>query len=147
MELPTQAPSGKGKGKGVSLLAGALAQADAAMGKGSSPAFTGAGGKGGKGGKGDGGGGAGGKGGKGLGGGFGGGLAVADPRGPPGLFVKADWDCPSCGNTNWARRSSCNMCNTSKPNIATVTRAQMWQWSLRRVALRIWATDPARLPP
>ncbi|XP_057861299.1 transcription initiation factor TFIID subunit 15 [Cryptomeria japonica] len=35
--------------------------------------------------------------------------------GPPGLFGPNDWPCPMCGNVNWAKRTKCNVCNTSKP--------------------------------
>ncbi|RWS17157.1 zinc finger Ran-binding domain-containing protein 2-like isoform X1 [Dinothrombium tinctorium] len=31
-----------------------------------------------------------------------------------GLFSADDWQCNRCGNVNWARRQSCNMCNAPK---------------------------------
>ncbi|KAK6188549.1 hypothetical protein SNE40_004705 [Patella caerulea] len=31
-----------------------------------------------------------------------------------GLFSADDWQCKSCGNVNWARRMTCNVCNTPK---------------------------------
>jgi uncharacterized OB-fold protein len=31
-----------------------------------------------------------------------------------GLFSADDWQCGKCGNVNWARRSTCNICNASK---------------------------------
>eukprot|EP00958_Prasinococcus_capsulatus_P008201 scaffold781_cov394-Prasinococcus_capsulatus_cf.AAC.24 len=55
-------------------------------------------------------------------GGRGRGRAVPDQRGPPGLFSADDWTCPGCGNVNWARRSTCNMCNTPKPGTVDTNR-------------------------
>uniref|UniRef100_A0A2K5XWY2 Zinc finger Ran-binding domain-containing protein 2 n=1 Tax=Mandrillus leucophaeus TaxID=9568 RepID=A0A2K5XWY2_MANLE len=31
-----------------------------------------------------------------------------------GLFSANDWQCKTCSNVTWARRSECNMCNTPK---------------------------------
>jgi len=31
-----------------------------------------------------------------------------------GLFSAEDWQCSKCGNVNWARRSTCNVCNEPK---------------------------------
>ncbi|XP_024533295.1 transcription initiation factor TFIID subunit 15 isoform X4 [Selaginella moellendorffii] len=31
------------------------------------------------------------------------------------IFGPNDWSCPMCGNTNWAKRTKCNICNTTKP--------------------------------
>ncbi|KAJ1451243.1 hypothetical protein M885DRAFT_530131 [Pelagophyceae sp. CCMP2097] len=61
------------------------------------------GGKG-DGGKGDGGRGGGYKGGKGDGG-----------KGAPRNRAPNDWDCPSCPNVNFARRTECNRCGTARP--------------------------------
>jgi hypothetical protein len=47
---------------------------------------------------------------------------VAAPQGPAALFAPDDWACPSCGNMNWARRSKCNMCQTSKPGTMDMRR-------------------------
>nr|CAD7441798.1 unnamed protein product [Timema bartmani] len=31
-----------------------------------------------------------------------------------GLFSADDWQCNKCGNVNWARRQTCNMCNAPR---------------------------------
>lgn len=31
-----------------------------------------------------------------------------------GLFSAEDWMCAKCGNVNWARRQTCNLCNAKK---------------------------------
>ena len=31
-----------------------------------------------------------------------------------GLFSAEDWQCAKCGNVNWARRTTCNVCNAQK---------------------------------
>lgn len=40
------------------------------------------------------------------------GKAAADAS--RGLFSAEDWSCAKCGNVNWARRQTCNMCNQPK---------------------------------
>lgn len=40
------------------------------------------------------------------------GKAAADKS--RGLFSAEDWQCSKCANVNWARRSTCNMCNAPK---------------------------------
>jgi len=40
------------------------------------------------------------------------GKAAADKS--KGLFSADDWQCGRCGNVNWARRSTCNMCSAPK---------------------------------
>ena len=39
-----------------------------------------------------------------------------------GMFKEGDWTCSGCGNTNWARRNTCNMCNTPKPGTVDTNR-------------------------
>ncbi|KAJ3170284.1 Zinc finger Ran-binding domain-containing protein 2 [Geranomyces variabilis] len=36
-----------------------------------------------------------------------------------GLFSEKDWKCPMCSNINWARRSTCNQCQSPKPGSGT----------------------------
>jgi len=38
---------------------------------------------------------------------------VVNRSGP--AFKKGDWNCPSCSNLNFARRSDCNVCQTERP--------------------------------
>eukprot|EP00878_Enallax_costatus_P038278 GHUV01043467.1.p1 GENE.GHUV01043467.1~~GHUV01043467.1.p1 ORF type:complete len:122 (-),score=33.22 GHUV01043467.1:606-971(-) len=47
---------------------------------------------------------------------------VAAPQGPPGLFAPNDWACTSCGNTNWERRKTCNLCGAPKPGTVDTKR-------------------------
>ncbi|KAL3147279.1 hypothetical protein ABBQ32_002769 [Trebouxia sp. C0010 RCD-2024] len=56
------------------------------------------------------------------GGGRGGGRPQAAPQGPAGLFSPEDWTCPGCANRNWARRNTCNQCNTPKPGTVDTNR-------------------------
>ncbi|KXS10567.1 hypothetical protein M427DRAFT_61929 [Gonapodya prolifera JEL478] len=34
-----------------------------------------------------------------------------------GLFSPSDWRCTGCGNVNWSKRISCNICNNPKPGL------------------------------
>lgn len=38
------------------------------------------------------------------------------------LFGPDDWNCGMCGNTNWAKRAACNVCNTARPGGAVDRR-------------------------
>ena len=31
-----------------------------------------------------------------------------------GMFKAGDWQCGTCGNTNWEKRSKCNVCQALK---------------------------------
>ena len=31
--------------------------------------------------------------------------------------LSGDWPCPNCHNVNWAKRDTCNMCNTPRLNL------------------------------
>uniref|UniRef100_A0A0G4HC89 RanBP2-type domain-containing protein n=1 Tax=Chromera velia CCMP2878 TaxID=1169474 RepID=A0A0G4HC89_9ALVE len=46
------------------------------------------------------------------------GIPVNAPAGA--VFKKGDWPCPSCGNVNWAKRDTCNICNAPKPSAETM---------------------------
>ncbi len=37
--------------------------------------------------------------------------------GLPGAARPGDWPCPNCHNVNWAKRDTCNMCNTPRLNL------------------------------
>ncbi|CRK95410.1 CLUMA_CG008659, isoform A [Clunio marinus] len=41
-------------------------------------------------------------------------IGQAAAKNSRGLFSADDWSCLKCGNINWARRSSCNICNAKK---------------------------------
>jgi len=42
-----------------------------------------------------------------------------DPHRPgvPQAQNSIDWPCPQCGNINWGKRNSCNICQTNKPGV------------------------------
>lgn len=50
------------------------------------------------------------------------GMRVVHITNPAGVFAPGDWTCTGCGNVNWARRGTCNMCNTPKPGTMDMTR-------------------------
>ena len=42
------------------------------------------------------------------------------PVAPNHVFIaprSGDWPCPNCHNVNWAKRDTCNMCNTPRLNL------------------------------
>ncbi|CAO1423624.1 unnamed protein product [Diamesa serratosioi] len=41
-------------------------------------------------------------------------IGVAAAKNSHGLFSAEDWQCMKCMNVNWARRSTCNLCNAKK---------------------------------
>ena len=62
-------------------------------------------------------------------------VLVVDPRSgagpprpkhlPPTIDDKVgDWQCAACGNWNWARRKSCNMCNAAQGGLMSVKGAE-----------------------
>jgi RNA-binding protein FUS len=38
------------------------------------------------------------------------------------MFAPGDWACSSCGNMNWERRNTCNLCGTAKPGTVDTRR-------------------------
>jgi hypothetical protein len=52
-----------------------------------------------------------------------------DDRGPPRGFARdakgTDWNCPSCGNTNWSWRTNCNRCSTAKPVVKVYAEGEV----------------------
>lgn len=65
------------------------------------------------------------------GGGRGRGKSISNTeRGPPsGGFTRdakgPDWNCPSCGNTNWSWRTNCNRCSTAKPVVKVYAEGEV----------------------
>jgi len=35
---------------------------------------------------------------------------------------EGEWECPSCGNINWPKRTQCNQCGIKKPETANQLR-------------------------
>src|SRR5690606_38812696 len=38
-------------------------------------------------------------------------------KGSSSIFSATDWTCHTCGNVNWERRTECNICKSSKPEM------------------------------